>query len=192
MNTTPCSVSAQCQSGPEFLTERRAHCPMCKFADDNGGPEHHWRPLTPTRHPKAVEAKQKAIREKKQAEQAKLANRDPAKRYYSKRAAGAEQKTNTALARYGVKIAATRNSGRSCQDGDHLVQFGSTVPLQKLTLDTKMQSQVDHPKVLLNELDKVREDAKRAGSLAGALLLRNKFGRGVVVFAEEDFSQLFS
>jgi hypothetical protein len=178
--------------GPEVRTESRAECPMCMWADDNGGPNNSWRPVTKgTKHPKAIAAKIKGLRDKRDAKITALKARDPKRRYYSDVAAAAEKKTTTSLARRGVNISATRNSGRSLQDADHLVKFSQAASLEKLTLDTKNQSKVEHPTVHLTELDKVREDAKRAGSVAGGLLIRNKFGRAVVVFAEEDFSSLF-
>ena len=193
MNTAPCSVESECLNGVSELTESRARCPMCRWALDNGGIENLWRPETKGRkHPAAIKAK---LDEKIARAKAKLAQRknaDPKKRYYSARAAGAEEKTNRKLQQSGMSARATRNSGRADQDGDHLVQFTSTAPRERLTLDTKLQSDAEHPRVSLAELDKVRGDAGRAGSCAGALLIRNKFGRGVVVFAEEDFNQLFA
>jgi hypothetical protein len=42
--------------------------------------------------------------------------------------------------------------------------------------------------VNLAELDKVIEDAKRAGNVLGGLVLRNKHDRGVIVFDEKNYA----
>lgn len=166
---------------------------MCKWADDNGGPNNNWRPTVKgTRHPKAVQAKINELRDRKAARDLKLRSRDSQKRYYSKVAAASEKRTNVRLAKQGINITATVNSGRSFQDADHLVQFSAAAALSRITLDTKNQSKAAHPTVQLDELEKVRKDATRAGSLVGGLLIRNKFGRAVVVFAEEDLKVLFN
>jgi hypothetical protein len=57
-------------------------------------------------------------------------------------------------------------------------------------LDTKLQSTREHPVIKLDELAKVRVQAKRAGYPIGALVLRNKFNQGFVVMAEEDYARL--
>jgi len=76
-----------------------------------------------------------------------------------------------------------KNSGRSNKDGDH-------VAAGEITLDTKLQSKRTNPVILLHELVKVGEDARRAGNWMGALVLRNMNGIGVVAIAEADFARL--
>lgn len=184
----PCKVSEECRWGPEQLGDLSS-CLRCQWADDNGGNENRWRPSQPgKKHPKMIQKKISEKIERTLQKAKKKASIDPNRQYYSRRAAGAEKKTNQIK---GVSIKATRNSGRSLHDADHLLTCNSALNLINITLDTKLQSQTDHPKVDLFELDKVRSDAANARSAAGGLLIRNRLGRGVVVFAEEDLPVLF-
>lgn len=81
---------------------------------------------------------------------------DKGKRKVLKLAVRAEKQTERQL------IHATKNSGRSNKDGDH-------VAAGEITLDTKLQSKRTNPVILLHELVKVGEDARRAGNWMGAL-----------------------
>jgi hypothetical protein len=101
----------------------------------------------------------------------------PIRQRVNRIAAQAERDTESNI------IKATKNSGRSSRDGDHLVAG-------RITMDTKLQSTRSDPVVRLYELAKVQADAKRAGSLLGCLTLRNKHGVGVVVMSEEDFARM--
>jgi hypothetical protein len=103
-------------------------------------------------------------------------NKDRDRQAVLSRAAQAESRTQKEV------IKATRNSGRVNKDGDHLL-FG------RITLDTKLQSGAENPIVKLQELDKVRSDAKRAGNPIGGLCIKNKNGRGVVVFDLRDVAK---
>ena len=102
---------------------------------------------------------------------------DKGKRKVLKLAVRAEKQTERQL------IHATKNSGRSNKDGDH-------VAAGEITLDTKLQSKRTNPVILLHELVKVGEDARRAGNWMGALVIRNMNGIGVVAIAEADFARL--
>jgi hypothetical protein len=179
----------QCAEGFECLYSisnvgfSHAKCGLCRFAPNNDSPMNvsYWKPIDGKRqHPAAIAAK----RAKKQARTIELRlekrGRDADKRKISVLAARAEKQTESNI------IRATKNSGRSRKDGDHLAagQTGS------ITLDTKLQSQRINPQVLLSELEKVGEDATRAGTMMGGLVLRNKYGVGVVVLKEEDFARL--
>jgi K+/H+ antiporter YhaU regulatory subunit KhtT len=105
--------------------------------------------------------------------------RDKGKKRIVRKAAKAEKTTEQNI------IRSTVNSGRSNKDGDHIAA-GS------ITLDTKMQSTRTDMVVHLEELSKVRDDATRAGNSVGGLVLRNKFGVGVVVIREDDFGKILA
>ena len=93
------------------------------------------------------------------------------------------QAQNVTLFSNDLCIKATRNSGRTNKDGDHLLA-------ESIVLDTKLQSQRINPQVNLAELDKVRFQAVSHNKAFGALVLRNKHDVGVVVMAEADFAKL--
>ena len=153
-------------------------CQYCKLASAGGGPMNCWKPWSPgTPHPKLTAEKKQKAQDRREAATAKRKAKSRPKQDLLRRAARAEKQTESNI------IAATRNSGRTAQDGDH-------VHAGRITLDTKLQSGNTHPVVHLDELDKVRGDARRAGNPVGALVLRNKHGRGVVVFDEQDYAQL--
>ena len=125
------------------------------------------------KHPVIEREKLEASRAKKQASFDKRQGVDRKRRAVVKRAARSE----------AAVITATKNSGRSFKDGDFTAAGG-------ITLDNKDQSQLVNPVVRLDELQKVRLDAQRAGHPIGGLVLRNKFGVGVVVFMEKDFAKI--
>jgi hypothetical protein len=151
---------------------------MCRLAESGGGPMNAWRPWQQGQvHPKlAAEKKQKA-QDRREVAVAKRKAKSRPKRDLARRAARAEEQTNRNI------IAATRNSGRTAKDGD-------AVHAGRITLDTKLQSGNIHPVVHLDELDKVRADARRGGNPIGGLVLRNKHGRAVVVFDEQDYARM--
>jgi hypothetical protein len=124
-------------------------------------------------HEKALARMQKS----RDAQQTRL-KKDRGKKKVLQRAEAAEQATGKHL-----NITATKNSGRSNKDGDHIAAGF-------ITLDTKFQSQRENPVVLLSELTKVRQDATRAKMSIGGLVLRNQHGVGVVVFDETDFARV--
>jgi predicted phage gp36 major capsid-like protein len=103
-------------------------------------------------------------------------NKDRKRQEVARIARRTEKRTQDAV------IKATSNSGRTARNGDHLY-------LDKITLDTKHQAR-SNPVVFLSELEKVRADAKRIGSQAGALVISNDMNRRVVVFALEDLPNL--
>jgi hypothetical protein len=104
-------------------------------------------------------------------------NRDRAKIQIQAAAVRAEKRSERNI------IHATKNSGRSNRDGDHVLAG-------RITLDTKLQTTRLNPEIHVHELEKVRSDARRAGNPIGGLILRNENGHGFVVLAEEDFARL--
>jgi hypothetical protein len=137
-----------------------------------------WKPDVPgTKHPGVIAEKKKAKKDREAVLKTKKLTADKGKRKVLKLAVRAEKQTERQL------IHATKNSGRSNKDGDH-------VAAGEITLDTKLQSKRTNPVILLHELVKVGEDARRAGNLMGALVLRNMNGIGVVAMAEADFARL--
>ena len=137
-----------------------------------------WKPNVPgQKHPGIVAAKQQAKQDRKDELDLKKRSADKGKRKLLVKAVRAEKQTERNL------IHATRNSGRANKDGDH-------VAAGEITLDTKLQSKRDNPIVLLSQIVKVGEDARRAGNWMGALVLRNRNGIGIVAMAEADFARL--
>lgn len=174
----PCEERDRCLNGSESQQEVENFCYDCRFALKFPGRSNHWRPLKKgEKHPRVVaEKKQKKLVEI-QAKQAHKRNRDRGKMRVLSLASRAEKQTERKI------IQATRNSGRSNKDGDHVLAG-------RITLDTKLQTGRVNPVVLVAEVEKVREDARRAGNPIGALVLRNQNGDGFVVLAEEDFALL--
>jgi hypothetical protein len=175
-----CNEGADCLNSISKVGFGNQKCGICRFAPNNDGPlaVSYWKPIDGKRqHPAAIAAK----RVKKQARTIELRlekrGRDAAKRKISVLAARAEKQTESNI------IRATKNSGRSRKDGDHLAAG-------QITIDTKLQSKRSNPVVHLMELAKVREDAGRAGNWLGCLVLRNRSGVGVVAIAEDDFARL--
>jgi hypothetical protein len=177
-----CNEGADCLNSISKVGFGNQKCGICRFAPNNDSPMavSYWKPVDgKTKHPAATAI----LRAKKQARVLELRqekrSRDQAKRRISVLAARAEKQTESNI------IRATKNSGRSRKDGDHLAAG-------QITIDTKLQSRRESPVVLLSELAKVREDAGRAGNWLGCLVLRNKNGVGVVALAEEDFARLIA
>lgn len=176
--TIPCEQQSDCFNSPIHRGQGQASCYMCKLADHNGGSSILWKPWDKKlKHPKLVQIAREKNAKKVAEILAKKKSIDPKKQILASRAARAEKQTERQI------IKATKNSGRSNKDGDH-------VSAGKITLDTKLQTGNLNPVVKLVELDKVRGDAKRAGNPIGALVLRNKEGRGVVVLDENDYALL--
>jgi hypothetical protein len=143
-----------------------------------GGLSSCWKPVrSGEKHPEEVKrrksAKQEQTAEKRRARQ----GRDRQKIRIQRQARAAERKTERKI------IQATLNSGRVRQDGDHVLGG-------KITLDTKLQTGRTNPTILVSEVSKVQEDARRAGSLYGALVIRNQDGQGFVVMDERDFVRM--
>lgn len=173
----PCDAFAQCENQPLVGVPIRA-CDQCKFAKRLGGRSNRWAPYKPgLKHPLVVQAKRAQKREADQVKQDRKRNRDRAKMRVLSLAARAEKQTDRNI------IKATKNSGRTNRDGDHVMAG-------QITLDTKLQTTRLNPVVQVAELEKVRADARRGGNSIGALVLRNENGHGFVVLAEEDFAQL--
>jgi hypothetical protein len=154
-------------------------CYLCRLAPGNETLERdYFKPVIPGgKHPqlfKEKNDKQFKIRTEKIA---KRQNRSKPKMKISWKAANAEKNTENNI------IKATRNSGRTSRDGDHVVLNGV------INLDTKLQTTMVDPVCKLAELDKAVVDAKRGGALTGGLVVRNKYGVGIVMMHEEDFGK---
>ena len=173
-----CLEGEHCKNSPSNSTHPQ--CNDCRFSP--GVPyfihTHHWKPVkSKFKHRQIEEEKRRAkiaaawerIEERKA--------KDPNRQARLAKAARAERRTNAEI------IKATRNSGRVNRDGDHLLH-------DEIVLDTKLQSKAENPTVNLYELDKVRRDAVRNGKQAGGLVVRNKYGRGVIVFDERDIGKI--
>lgn len=174
-----CSELLNCKNSITYKGQWAAACIGCRLAPGNENLQsHHWRPRDPKlKHPALESEKRKARIDRAVASREKRQSRDPQRRKVSRIAEKAERTTETSI------IEATKNSGRSNRDGDHLV-------VGNITMDTKLQSTRLDPTVNLHELSKVRKDAERAGSFLGCLTIRNRHGVGVVALAEEDFARL--
>jgi hypothetical protein len=179
LSVLACDEGGQCQNSIARLGFGSAKCGICRLSPT--GPESglsYWKPdIKGTKHPALVAQKVVAKRERVLFLREKKKNVDVSKRKLLTQAARAEKITERNI------IHATKNSGRSNKDGDHVVAG-------EITLDTKLQTGRDNPVVLLHELVKVGQDAVRAGNWMGALMLRNKSGIGVVAMTEEDFGRL--
>ena len=175
----PCDEGAQCRnsatrSGPGVW--KGGSCRLSPTGPPTG--MNFWRPDVPgQKHPAAVAAAKQAKKDRKTEQNLKKRSADKGKRNLLVKAVRAEKQTERYL------IHATRNSGRTNRDGDH-------VAAGEITLDTKLQSKRDNPIVLLSQIVKVGEDARRAGNWMGALVLRNRNGIGIVAMAEADFARL--
>lgn len=173
-----------CKNSKENAGEDRNKCLCCNLAPENVDDLFHydyWKPVNSMMKHPILEARKTQVRIEETKERAEVRlNVDQKKRKVLTKAVVAEGKTNKNLG-----IAPTRNSGRTFKDGDH--KAGDFI-----TLDTKNQSMRDNPIIRLHELEKVRVDAGRAGNPVGGLVLRNKSGKGFVVFTEEDFKVILS
>jgi hypothetical protein len=175
----PCAEQNDCLNSPVHRPEQ-LQCRFCKLAVAGGGPMNCWKPWAAgAPHPKLAAEKKQAAQDRRETQAQKRKAVSRPKQALARKAARAEKQTETNF------IAATRNSGRIAKDGDQ-VQVG------RITLDTKLQTGNIHPVVHLDELDKVRADARRGGNPIGALVLRNKHGRAVVVFDESDYALMFA
>lgn len=173
-------MELKCVNSANFKGEAMARCALCRLSPDNLGRDmaHFWRPIEIRfKHPLLLQ--EKIDRKIHKARMKRVANwsRDPKKRKISRLASQAEKTTEKNI------IHATKNSGRSNKDGDH-------VSLGMITLDTKLQTTRDNPVIYLHELEKVRGDAMRSGKLIGGLVIRNKHNVGCVVISEEDYAIL--
>lgn len=175
--SSPCHLASVCRNSPDYKGEQSASCALCRLSPDNrnSGMTHFWNPIKGAikKHPD-LERERRHNKALIHIENLKSkSNRDKTKIKISRLARYAEKKTEKSI------IKATKNSGRSNKDGDHVLY-------ESITLDTKLQTTRSNPIVQLFELDKVRMDAVRAGKIAGGLLIRNKHGVGIIVFSEED------
>lgn len=163
--------------------EERGKCYLCRFSPTaESSVKHFWVPIREAKNKKhpALEAEKRNERiSRMRAKQTVKKDRDRNRSNVLSKAANAEKRTERNI------IKATRNSGRTNRDGDHVF-------LGQVTLDTKNQSTRDNPVVLLSELEKVRGDAAHAGNEVGGLVIRNRQGVGVVVFHEDDYARLFT
>lgn len=174
----PCDEAHQCLNSVERAGLELGRCGICRLSPAGHSGMNYWKPtIKGTKHPGLVEAKKQEKRDKLVAKRKKKLTSDVGRRRILTQATRAEKTTERNL------IHATKNSGRSNKDGDH-------VAVGEITLDTKLQSKRSNPVVLLHELVKVGEDARRAGNWMGALVLRNMNGIGVVAMSESDFARL--
>lgn len=174
----PCEVADQCLNSIEHAGLMGGKCGICRLSPEPQGERNWWRPkVAGAKHPGIVQAKKQAKLDRFKALQEKKKTVNRGKQKVLTMAARAEKITERNL------IRSTKNSGRSHKDGDHIAG-------NEITLDTKLQSKRDNPVVLLHELLKVGDDARRAGTMMGALVLRNRNGIGVVAMTEADFGRL--
>ena len=171
-----------CRNSILVTSESLARCNLCRLSPTGGSDRDYWVPTDDarrnrTKHPVIeAEKREERIGRMRKKQQVKK-ERDRSRVNVGRQAASAEKRTERNI------IQATKNSGRSHMDGDHL-------SAGQITLDTKHQSLRANPIVLLSELEKVRGDAVRAGAAIGGLVLRNKNNVGVVVFAERDYARI--
>ena len=176
----PCDQGASCRNSVLTVGMLVGKCSSCRLAPDNEDLDnHYWSGIRGAKHPVLEQEEREARATKIRDRQLKRLNKDRSRTKLLKKAVRAESRTEKNI------IKSTVNSGRSSKDGDHLMADG-------ITLDTKLQTNRQHPRVDLGELDKVGEDAKRAGALFGALVIRTANDVGVVVMKEEDFAVLVS
>jgi hypothetical protein len=177
---TSCDQGKFCKNSVENKGEGAAKCMLCRLAPGNENlDQQYWKPIdTYTNFPHPVLRKEKvdAVIERARGKRQQRRDRDQGKRKVARIAAAAEKQTEANF------IKATKNSGRSNRDGDH-------VAVGFITIDTKHQDR-EHPLVSLVELEKVRRDARNAGNTYGALVLRNVKGYGVVAMEESDFAKM--
>lgn len=174
-----CEQATDCLNSREHRGEQ-AQCTYCRLAKSGGGPMNCWKPWQQgAQHPLLVAEKKQASSDRREADVEKRRKKSRPKQALLKRAARAENTTEKNFS--SSMLTSTVNSGRSNKDGDHDL-------LGRITLDTKMQSGRDNPVVDLGELDKVMQDARRAGNVLGGLVLRNKHDRGVIVFDEKNYA----
>lgn len=173
-----CDQAINCKNSIELAGEARSRCYTCRLSPDNDNRGSvNWKPVDDkAKHPTLVKEKSDREYTKRTEAIAKRQSRDKTKMTVSWKAQKAEAQTEKNI------IKATKNSGRSNRDGDH-------VAANFIGLDTKVQLTRMQPEIKIEELDKAIADAKRGGSLIGGLVIRNKMGAGFVVFREEDFAK---
>lgn len=174
-----CSEGNSCKNSLEQAGYGSAKCGICRYSPNSENVEaSFWKPdKTGKKHPIAEQEKRDRGIERRETARLRRLSVDKSKRNVLVKAAKAEKLTEKNF------IRATVNSGRANRDGDHTIN-------DCITVDTKLQSTREEPVVHLNELEKVRSDAARAGNPIGCLLIRNKHGVGVVVLTESDFAKL--
>jgi hypothetical protein len=176
----PCEMAEVCKNSPRNTAQTLARCSGCRWSPEEPDGKDCYKPKDKYAvFSRREEAERKEAKERLVARREQRGQKDRSRVLINRRAERAERKTERNI------IKATVNSGRSNNDGDH-ISNGSIV------LDTKMQSTREHPVVKLDELAKVRLQARRAGYAIGALVLRNKNNFGVVCLAEEDYARLIS
>ena len=176
-----CVVGDNCLNG--FTRSHNLSPPKCAFcwlapnSDMKPGSKHYWRPLDRImKHPTLAAYKRDKARGRVRERARERASKDKKRIEVLRKSKAAEKKTEKSI------IHATKNSGRVNKDGDHIA-------VGNILIDTKQQSR-EHPVVVLDELDKAARDASRSGKLLSCLVIRNIYGRGVVVMTEASFGIL--
>jgi hypothetical protein len=172
-----CKMAYMCRNSVEIAGDRRQKCSVCRLSPPNVGySTDYWSPIDyRAKHPQLEFESKRRRAEKLKQRRLERKNKDRNRQQVLSRSARAERQTEQSI------IKATKNSGRSRRDGDH-------VAAMTISLDTKQQSQRNNPVVQMHELAKIREDAARAGYSIGALVLRNASNVGVVAIHEKDFA----
>jgi hypothetical protein len=179
VNPRPCEEASNCRVSPERTGQEKSRCWMCRLSPDNSGegPDCFLPVDRKRKHPVLEAEKRARKRERMHLLSLKRLSRNKGKQEILRQAARAEKETERKF------LKATRNSGRTNKDGDHVLSG-------RITLDTKHQSTRENPVVLLQELDKVRADAAMSNMMLGALVIRTKNNVGVVAVNEQDFARL--
>lgn len=188
-DVVPCSVWRSCLHSEAYRSKPLAACRDCRLAQFGGGAAVRWRASEKSiRHPVLEQEKRDARRQRVLDKQQKRRSKDHKRQEISRVAERAERQTERRIGASGGDIRPTRNSGRVKRDGDHQLVAARGL----VQLDTKLQTGSENPVVKLTELDKIRRDALNGGAITGGLVIRNKYGRAVVVFAEEDLHKLLT
>lgn len=174
-----CDQFTKCANSVYSRGENTAKCHLCRLSTEGSGlNQQYWKPTNnKDEHPVLKQEKITKKIAKRNDSLNKRLNKDKSKVKMLRKAVKAESKTEANI------IKATKNSGRSNRDADHIVGDGW------LRLDTKLQTNKVIPIIKIDELDKACSDAARGGSQLGGLVIRNKHGQGFVVFREEDFAK---
>jgi hypothetical protein len=183
----PCDMSEECRNSPQHAGEEHTKCHGCSLSPEYSSQDgrdpwrsfpSYWKPIGDwTQHPELILRKVNDRKSRREEARLQRLAKDKDRQKRAVQATRAEARSNRTI------IKATKNSGRSYKDGDH-------VAASRITLDTKLQSQRINPVVNLRELDKVRIQARQSGTLLGGLVLRGKNDTGVVVIHEDDFGKL--
>ncbi len=173
-----CEMSDNCKNAPIGSNLGSGSCYDCRFRDQDPGVYNHYWPINrKLKHPKAEAEKLQNKRERANAKLAQKRARDKAKITLQAKARRAEKVTERKI------IQATKNSGRVNNDGDHTAAGF-------FALDTKLQTTRETPQIDWVELQKIRSQAAANQKPVGALVLRGKSGRSVIVIDEEDFGKI--